>query len=281
MITIRLKGGLGNQMFQYATARALAYCNGVQLILDVGEFDTYDLRDLEIDKYKIKAEVKNQGYLLKKVIRKLKLDKFLNSYFFEKNLKYDNTINNLGVNLYLEGYFQSEKYFYNIREELLKEFTLKSKKSLYTKQMEGEILNEKVAISLHVRRGDYISDESTASVHGGCDLEYYQRAMDFMGNKFEGIKYFIFSDDMTWVKDNFKKENITYVDSKEERAPHEDVCLMSLCDHHIIANSSFSWWGAWLNKNKSKVVVAPERWFRDKEMYEQSMDIVCENWVKV
>jgi|SaaInl8_200m_RNA_FD_contig_41_2269409_length_3092_multi_3_in_0_out_0_3 hypothetical protein len=281
MITVRLNGGLGNQMFQYAMAKALASHNNTKLVLDTNEFDTYDLRDLELDKYNIKAEVINKNYVLKKIIKKLRLDKLFPTYYVEKSLKYDSNIKDLNNDIYLEGYFQNERYFLDIRDELLKDFTIKDSLSSYTQQIEKEIFDEDVSVSLHIRRGDYISDTNTNNVHGTCDLEYYKKAMNLMKGKYNNIKYFIFSDDISWVKDNLKILNAIYIDSKEKRIPHEDIYLMSLCSHNIIANSSFSWWGAWLNRNNDKVVIAPERWFIDEKMYEQSSEIVSKSWLKI
>jgi len=281
MITIRLNGGLGNQMFQYATAKALAVHNNTQLLLDVNEFDTYDLRDLELDKYTIKAEITNRNIFVKKLIKKLNLDKLFSNYYVEKSLKYDEKVKKLSSNVYMEGYFQNEKYFSTIREEILKDFTINGEKSLYTKQIEKEILNELVSVSLHIRRGDYVSDENTNSVHGTCDLEYYKKAMNLLNDKYKDVKYFIFSDDIDWVKENLQIGNAVYIESEEKRIPHEDIYLMSLCSHNIIANSSFSWWGAWLNKYDEKIVIAPQRWFSNEKMFQESNDIVCTGWRKI
>jgi hypothetical protein len=281
VITVRLKGGLGNQMFQYAAAKALASSNKTKLILDINEFEVYNLRVLELDKYNIKAKMVNKSYLIKKIVKKFKLDKYFNSYYVEKSLKYDYGIRNLNNDIYLEGYFQNEKYFVDIRDELLKDFTIKNNISKYTKQIKEQILDAKITVSLHIRRGDYVSDSNTNSIHGTCDLEYYNKAKDLIHNKYNGVKYFIFSDDIAWVKENLKIDDALYIDSEEKRIPHEDIYLMSLCSHNIIANSSFSWWGAWLNQNSDKIVIAPKKWFVDDVMNNQSRDIVCKDWIRI
>jgi hypothetical protein len=134
---------------------------------------------------------------------------------------------------------------------------------------------------VHIRRGDYLLNPETQKIHGVCSLSYYFEAIALLEKEFENINYFIFSDDINWVKENLHVTNAVYIESEEERIAHEDIYLMSLASHNIIANSSFSWWGAWLNQYEHKMVIAPKRWFADEVMYQQSHDIVCESWVKI
>jgi len=138
----------------------------------------------------------------------------------------------------------------------------------------------KNSCSIHIRRGDYTSNVNS-NIHGTCSLEYYKKATEYMQNKYKDIYYYIFSDDITWVKENLKLENAVYIESEEKRIPHEDIYLMSLCSNNIIANSSFSWWGTWLNNNLNKTVIAPKRWFEDNKLHAQSQDIVCDSWIKI
>jgi len=191
-------------------------------------------------------------------------------------------INNIGIRAYIIGYFQSEQYFENIRHILLQEFTIKGDVSNYTKKI-ANIINtsHKSTVSLHIRRGDYIFNKQSNDVHGACSLDYYEKATDLMTEKFKDIHYFIFSDDIAWAKENLKVKNCIYIESEEKRIPHEDIYLMSLCEHNIIANSSFSWWGAWLNRNSKKTIIAPKRWFADSKMAAQSGSIVPPEWVKL
>jgi hypothetical protein len=127
---------------------------------------------------------------------------------------------------------------------------------------------------LHIRRGDYISDKKANSVHGTCDLSYYKKATELICAKFNDAHFFVFSDDISWAKENLNINNTTYIDHKT--IPHEDIHLMSLCKHNITANSSFSWWGAWLNQYSKKTVIAPKQWFINKEN-----EVACESWIKL
>ncbi len=183
--------------------------------------------------------------------------------------------------MFIDGYFQCEKYFCNIRSILLKEFTLKSSLSSYSSSLKKNIESFENTVSLHVRRGDYVSNKVFSDVHGTCNLDYYKKAIEYISKEFEDIKFFVFSDDIAWTKENIDIENVIYVDSEENRIPHEDMYLMSLCSHNIIANSSFSWWGAWLNQNNEKIVIAPKRWFSDDKMQNQSLDIVPSSWIRI
>lgn len=281
MITVRLNGGLGNQMFQYATAKALATNHQTELALDITEFNKYELRNFELDKFKIRALIVNKNYFIKKLLKKLNLIKILPNYYLEHSLMYDDKLNTCGDNMYLEGYFQSEKYFKSIRDELLKEFVIKCDLSIYTLEIKNLIQNTENSISLHIRRGDYVLNNQTNNTHGTCSLEYYGKAIEYIKNQIGKLKIFVFSDDVLWAKENLKYENVYFVEKDKNRIPHEDIYLMSLCNHNIIANSSFSWWGAWLNQNKNKVVIAPKRWFVDDKLYHQSTDIVPNKWIKI
>lgn len=287
MIIVKIVGGLGNQMFQYAYAKALEQ-KGYEVKLDISTFETYKLHGgYQLDKYTINLDTssveENSDYysnsFMYKILMKLGLVK--SKIIKEKSLSFDSLLLSLEDDSYVAGYFQNEKYFLSIRDELIANFTIKCDISNYAQQIEKQILVENISVSLHIRRGDYISNKNANSIHGTCDLKYYEKAMSLMNDKFKNIKYFIFSDDMAWVKENLKFKNATYIDSKEKRIPHEDIYLMSLCKHNIIANSSFSWWGAWLNQNEDKLIIAPKRWFSDTTMFEQSHDIVCKKWIKL
>lgn len=286
MIIVKIVGGLGNQMFQYAYAKELEQ-KGYDVKIDISAFDTYKLHGgYQLDKYNIDLKVstykENKKYysnsLLSKVLRKIGIE--TSNAIREKSLLFDNTFLNIEDNNYVEGYFQSEKYFKDIRNILLEEFAIKQELFIYTKEIKQNIEESKNSCSIHIRRGDFINAKN-ASIHGACNLEYYQKAVEHIQTHVEDIHYFIFSDDIRWVKENLKLENAVYIESEEKRIPHEDIYLMSLCKHNIIANSSFSWWGAWLNHNNDKIVIAPKRWFASDEFEKQSSDIVCDGWVRV
>jgi hypothetical protein len=267
MIIVRIVGGLGNQMFQYAYAKALQQ-KGYSVEIDISKFKKYKLHGgYQLEKYKIDIDTSSplSNFLSKLGVRKNVKEK---SLFFNKNFL------NLPKNKYVKGYFQTEKYFSDIRPVLLNQFVIKKELSESTVLYSKEINKHQNSCSLHIRRGDYISDKKANSVHGTCDLNYYKDAIKLMNEKFKETQFFVFSDDISWTKNNLKIENAIYIDHKS--TPHEDLFLMSFCKHNITANSSFSWWGAWLNQNENKTIIAPKKWFTYKEN-----EVACENWTKL
>jgi hypothetical protein len=286
VLIVKIIGGLGNQMFQYAYAKALSE-EGYKVKIDTSFFANYKLHQSGLDSYDTDINISSneennlfyKNNLITKILKKFNISS--NKMIKEKDLLFDVKLLSVDDNNYIEGYFQCEKYFLNIRDKIINDFIIKNELSQYSKLMSKEILNQEVSISLHIRRGDYISDDKSNDIHGVCTLDYYYKAIELMNSKFKNTSFYIFSDDIHWAKENLEINNATYIDSEEQRIPHEDIYLMSLCDHNIIANSSFSWWGAWLNQNNDKIVVAPERWFSDEKMYKQSSDIACRNWIKI
>ena len=286
MVIVKIVGGLGNQMFCYAYAKSLEQ-KGHEVKIDISAFETYKLHGgYQLDKYNIDLDssIKDENdkfyknTFFYKVLRRFGMD--FSRRIKEKSLLFDKKLLEIDDNSYLDGYFQCEKYFKDIREIILKQFTINQDISNYTKEIKNKIQNSKNSCSLHIRRGDFVNS-TNINIHGACDIEYYKKAMKYLEEKVENINYFIFSDDIEWVKENLAIQNAIYIDSKEKRIPHEDIYLMSLCKNNIIANSSFSWWGAWLNQNEKKMVIAPKRWFADDKLESQSKDIVCESWVRV
>ncbi len=286
MLIVQIVGGLGNQMFQYALARSL-HEQGYKIKLDISAFGSYKLHGgYQLLKYNISIPIATA-----EEINKLKINRFFvafekylhipfskwiqeKTFLFQKNLITSD-------NVYISGYFQTEKYFLKIRDILLEEFVLTQSISTYTNIMKDSIENTEQSVSLHVRRGDYIHNPIALKTHGVCSLEYYQTAIDFLEKQYSNITFFLFSDDIDWVRENLSAKNSVVVSSEEKRLPHEDIYLMSLCSHNIIANSSFSWWGAWLNQNPKKIVIAPKKWFADKKLQKQSDDIIPESWLKL
>jgi hypothetical protein len=250
VITIKLKGGLGNQMFQYAFGRNLSYQQKIALRLDKSFLNRpiwqkiigITPRKYELNEFNIKAKLTETK---------------------SKN--------------YLEDYWQNEKYFKNIRNILLKDFTLKKESSDFKKLAKN--IFQTNSVSIHIRRGDYAKSWKTKKYHGLISLNYYQKAYKIIIKKVDNPAFFVFSDDTNWVKKNLKINHpIIYVSCFNKLTNAEELILMSICKHNIIANSSFSWWGAWLNKNSSKIVIAPKRWFAEKNDYE---DIVPQDWIRV
>ena len=198
----------------------------------------------------------------------------------KKNLVlFDPTVFQYYKNIYLDGYWQSELYFKDIRNEIIEDFLIKAPFGERATMYLADIQTSK-SVSIHIRRGDYVSNTHTNNIHGVCDLNYYQIAINYMISNVENPKFYIFSDDITWCKIHFDHlDNKIFVENTNNAL--EDLELMKSCQHNIIANSTFSWWGAWLNQNTKKIVIAPKRWFAEEKMEANSKNIVCESWVRV
>ena len=294
MIVVQITGGLGNQMFQYAAGRALSLKKNTDLILNIQHFDDIaekkDLinRDFELGIFGLDKKVRKNPFInylktnsnfLKRIyylIRK-KLINF--SFFYEGNLEHKNEFHFLGKSVYLQGYFQSEKYFKDYRKELLSDFNFPEDINSENKRLLN-LINKNSSVSIHIRRGDYINNKLTNSVHGVLPKSYFEDAVKIILSKVSNPYFFIFSDDPEWVKNNFKLEvPFEIISHNQGNQSYIDMYLMSCCDHNIVANSSFSWWGAWLNKNPEKIVIGTKNWFIDPE--KQRNDIMCESWIKI
>lgn len=274
MIIVKITGGLGNQMFQYAVGRNLAYINDTELKLDIKTYDVYKNRMFNLDNLSIKASIASEEEinrlrmkddLLSKIF--LKVCNVVNfqgnhTYVKEKQDYFDPSILEISGDAYLEGFWQTEKYFVGISDILRTEFTAKKPLKGVNKEISKSI-RETNSISVHLRRGDYVSNPIINTKFGTCSIEYYQKAISKIIKITNDPHFFVFSDDMEWTKENLKLNHpVTYVEHNSSEHPYEDLRLMSLCKHNIIANSSFSWWGAWLNDNRQKVVIAPRKWFK-------------------
>lgn len=294
MKIVRLMGGLGNQMFQYAFGQAL----GKDVLYDLSWFEeikntnqgkvakrVYELDCFDINP-KFASDEERKICINEVKIRNSRLPKFL-CKFLKKN-KWNITSNKvfepsgtfapqlleLGDNAFVEGYFQCEKYFLNLRPQLLKKFSLKFPINEKNQKMLEQI-KEKNAVSLHVRRGDYVNLQKT---HGLCSLDYYKRAIEYIANNTKNPHFFMFSDDIDWVKANLLIEYpYTVVDINSANEGCLDIELMKNCKHNIIANSSFSWWGAWLNQNPDKIIIAPEK----VNANVTTKDFVPDNWIRI
>lgn len=285
MIIVKIVGGLGNQMFCYAYAKSLKL-KGYDVKIDKLGYNDYKLRDYQLDKYNIDLPISTneenneitKKTFLPKVLKKIGID--YSKKKREKNIFFDKNLLKVNDDSYVVGYFQSENYFKNFREILLKQFTIKFALSDYANNIKKKILKSKQSISIHVRRGDYIKNKNK-DVHGICDFKYYKNSMSYLESKLENPKYFIFSDDIKWCKNNFTSKDVTFVENNNKRIPHEDLYLMSLCKNNIIANSTFSWWGAWLNKNQNKIVIAPKSWLIKKSDNKLSRHLIPYSWIRI
>lgn len=292
VVITRLIGGLGNQMFQYAAGRKLSEELNVPLLLDitylqkVSTENNYTKRDFELDVFNIRADIAKTETIneLRKRIDNPILRKLVQSGIIKNNVKYlrdDQPFPQLpkGLNepIYLEGYWQDETYFREIRNILIEDFTPAVKPEGYNLQLLIEIESCNSA-SVHVRRGDYVTNAGAAGFHGLCSPEYYESAIARLYEDQKIEKFFVFSDDSNWTKTNLKfPTKAAFIDHNTGKNSYIDLYLMSKCKHHIVANSSFSWWGAWLNENSNKCVIAPARWFASGG----GEKIVPSDWIKL
>lgn len=278
MIISRLYGGLGNQMFQYAAGAALAKRLNTKLYIDSGWFNEIKGKTNVVQR---KYELNFFG-IKEKNINKLTTLSFKTkppTLFIEKTFSYNEQFNHLSGNVILDGYWQSERYFSDQEELIRKLFVFKDALS-EKKQIDAKTIESiEDSVSLHVRRGDYVSNPSTTKFHGVMPVEYYKKAIHFIVKKVEDPTFIVISDDTEWCKRNIKFPYPTIFIEHVDGKGHEDMRLMSMCHHHIIANSSFSWWGAWLNASKNKIVVAPNNWFADKKV--NTRDVIPKKWNKI
>lgn len=293
MIIVKLIGGLGNQMFQYAAARRLSHVNNVPLKFDLDWFENHSTdikREYELNVFNIQGKPASPDETAKlkeppckpslfSLIKRKILPSYKQTHIRQRHYHFEPDILELGSNTYLEGYWQSEKYFKDIDTVIRKEFTFKPEPDSLNREMAGCIKSSD-SVSLHVRRGDYILNEVTNNYHGTCSQEYYSKAIEIISKKIKAPQFFVFSDEPEWTKANLDiKHTATYIDINGPEKAYEDMRLMSLCKHHIIANSSFSWWGAWLNPEPDKMVIAPSKWFNDKSI--NTKDLLPETWTVI
>lgn len=277
MIIVQLMGGHSNQMFQYATARSLAIQHNTKLLLSMEWFKHMEgvksPRVFELDGYNIIDTVYKPTITKRLINRATGL-----VYYEEKNALYDPSLSKLGSNVYLHGNFQSEKYFKDIRPTLLQDFSYKELPSKKNAQLLKEIEAHPQAVSLHIRRGDYVQDAKVSQVHGMAELDYYVKALKHLKKTVKNPKLYVISNDVEWCKQNLKFDaEMVIVDNNNTGA--EDMRLMRACKHNILANSSFSWWGAWLNENPDKIIIAPKKWYNDTSI--STADLIPDNWVKL
>jgi hypothetical protein len=292
MIISHIIGGLGNQMFQYAAGRALSLKCESDLLLDISAFENYELHQgFELQRiFNCTTEIASKADMyrvlgwqsssfVRRIVLRSSMEKFrCKKFVVEPHFEYWSGINHLTEDCYLYGYWQTEKYFTAVAEKIRKDFTFKMPLDSRNAELVQQI-NQVNAVSLHVRRGDYVNNPKNIATHGLCSLEYYLASIQYIAKQVENPHFFIFSDDIAWVKDNLKIDfQHQYVDQNHGPESYNDMRLMSLCKHHIIANSSFSWWGAWLNSNAEKIVVAPKRWFANET---NTQDLIPQGWERL
>ena len=300
MIVINLNGGLGNQMFCYAFGRYLSHVNKCTVALDTSFLenspDAITKRNYELNIFpNLSIPIINNSQ--KKIIINYRTNKIYQAYNrFRKIIKlpsaYTHSVQtwekpfmleellNVKTNIhFLSGFWQNEYYFAPIADNIRQEFSFPERISAENQLLITEI-NSCNSVSLHIRRGDYITEKTASEWLNVCSIDYYERAMQRIADEVSNPTFFIFSDEIDWVKENLViPYPHLYVDHNSGATAYEDMRLMSLCRHNIIANSTFSWWGAWLNNNPTKMVIAPELWLEKLHLTGDMM--VPKNWIKL
>lgn len=288
-VIIKITGGLGNQYFQYALGKNLELSNGWLVKYDISWFAQQTERKLEINNFKVNIpEATNQeiNYLKKKQPRSGKLGWLFNifpthsfTYVQEQKLTFNPAILRVKPPIYLDGCWQSEKYFLPIADRLRTEFQVRTEPVGENAKMLAE-MEKQEAVAVHFRRGDYVKIASTNKTHGTPTPEYYRRAADYIIKNVDHPIFYIFSDDINWVRENFKlTEPMVFVDQNGAGKGYEDLRLIRACRHHIIANSTFSWWGAWLAEHPGQIVIAPKQWYQSPDM--DASDLVPGTWIRM
>ena len=302
MVIVKLMGGLGNQMFQYAAGRSLALKHKTQLKLDLSLYqhpwlkkllgdpvrsfalDIFNIHTQPIDPFETPflswlPDTRFTPWLYKfnQIVRP-NSPLMLREIPFEHAKSLQN-FHQVSPPLYLVGHWQSQDYFENFSQVIEQDFTLKHNLSKQNSKLSNKICAVN-SVSIHIRRADYVYHSRINQFHGALSADYYQTCIAYIAQRVAHLHFYIFGDDLSWAKDNLQiKHPVTFVEHNYGTPNYfEDMRLMSLCAHNIIANSTFSWWGAWLNKNPDKIVLAPKPWFKAK-VNEQG--IVPKGWIQI
>ncbi|MBA3704885.1 MAG: alpha-1,2-fucosyltransferase [Bacteroidetes bacterium] len=298
MIVTKLMGGLGNQMFQYAAAKSLALKNNTNLFLDLNflldrtprvnftfrDFDlsvfntTYTIANKSILKNFLGSDSAFENFIIK-ARRKIVNKKF--HYYHEPFFHFNPEFNNLQDNYYLEGYFQSERYFSEYADVIRKDFSPSTPPPDKVKVLLEKIHSEEQAVCLNVRRGDFVSNPLMNIEHGVLGLDYYYNAVQEITTRNKNAHIYVFSDDINWCANNLKFDvPSTFVDHTYAGEKYGSyLLLMQACRHFIIPNSTFGWWAAWLSYHPDKIVIAPARWFNNATR--NTKDILPDSWIKL
>lgn len=296
MIFVRLISGLGNQLFQYTIGRQLSIVRKVPLKLDISFFSDQKLRNFKLNHYNITAEIATdrevQSFLkvyksngpFTKIYRKVErhLPKKWHTLYKQTNWwAYEADLLKVSSNVYLDGYWQHHQYFQNIDSAVFNELTLKESYNLSPGYNFSDLQCMESSVSVHVRRGDYISDPNANNLMGVLPIEYYLSAIDVILQKVSNPCFFVFSDDLNWVRNNLKfPGSVKFVEIENGKWDYVELDLMSKCRHNIIANSTFSWWGAFLNRNPDKIVIAPDKWVVPQELNDK-VKLQFPSWIKL
>ncbi|HQQ98228.1 MAG TPA: alpha-1,2-fucosyltransferase [Cyclobacteriaceae bacterium] len=269
MIIVRLRGGLGNQLFQYAAGKALAEHHGTALRLDLYTYTKHPYRKFELNKFRIDATEATRAEVHRftgsnPLVRYLnKRENYLHcpSVFSQPHYHFFEDFLSLPSDLYLNGYWQSEKYFANITALIHQQYQPATPLDAVNADLSARMSQEQ-SVAVHVRRGDYAASQDYQGFFGLLGKEYYDQAIAVIREKVSNPKFYFFSDDPIWCEANFTGLSAEFVKHNTGEQSYKDMLLMSACRHAIIANSTFSWWGAWLHEASDRVVIAPKQWFR-------------------
>ena len=280
---VEIIGGLGNQMFQYAFFLYLKNKSHIwdRLYVDIEAMKTYDRHyGLELEKVFNLSLCPISNGLHRNLQKRSFAKHFVKSLYEHSECEFDEPVYcGLRPYRYYRGYWQNEGYFVDIEPMIREAFQFNINILSEKTKANASKMNRELSVSIHVRRGDYENLPEAKAMHGGiCSLDYYHKAIDFIRQRLgSNICFYLFSDDVNWMEENLQLENRCIIDWNQGEDSWQDMYLMSCCRHHIIANSSFSWWAAWLNPNKSKIVLTPNKWFNHTD----AVGIVPESWIKI
>jgi len=290
MIYTRITGGIGNQLFNYTLGRYLAEKHKVELVLDISWFRQFPYRTYDLDRFNITGRIptlyERAGLWQMRDTQPNKYNRVAKrftkllphiTYAREKSLHFDPTMLSLPDNTYIAGNWQSLNYFKDIEDIIRAELTLKTPSDYFAKvKQQMESCN---SIALHVRRGDYAYTQKIKDSMGLCSPQYYQSAVEYIAARVPNSTIFVFSDDLPWVKANLSfAYPVIYIEHPEKK-DYEEPLIMAAAKHQIISNSTFGWWGAWLNQNPGKIVCAPSKWLADDSQGQP--DIVPSGWIRM
>lgn len=284
-VVVRLRGGLGNQLFQYAAGRAVSLRSGLPLSLDASAFESDGLRAYRLGHFGVVQQFASETEIARLAGPRLlrRLGRFAplrpRHWVEERHFHFDPDILRIRSPVYLSGYWQSEKYFSDVAHQLRSELRVTSAPDETNAKWLGRIGSTE-SVALHVRRGDYVANARARRLHGLCGVDYYRAAIGELTRRFRAPRFFVFSDDLQWAADNLASAgDLEFVDANGPGRDCEDLRLMSRCRHHVIANSTFSWWGAWLAQHPAQVVIAPRSWFAART--HDPRDVYADGWLKL
>jgi len=286
MVIVKIYGGMANQLFQYAAGYALAKTHQVPLKLDINYFQETNKdtkREFELSKFAINYSLATQKEI-DDVFKFRSIDYAWNKilpnrrkfFFGEKKPGFFNPFFEFGNHIYLRGYFQSEKYFKKYNQEILEQYKLNTQSFEQLLPFAKNLSNSN-SVAVHIRLGDYLNP-TLSSIMAPFNIDYYKNAINFIKQKLNHPKFYIFSDQIELAKALLNVEiDAIFVDETLSVNADQDFFLMQSCQHQIIANSTFSWWAAYLNKYPNKIVIAPQKWY--KPHFGDAIDLFPENWV--